>query len=550
MEWWKLVLVACHMLRALCNDDHGLQGQCGMENMQIIVPQHLKGSAKVKVLNKHGKMELLRNDPSCGIWVTQKHDGSVIIGTSYDGCFVTQTDAEFVLTLGLATKKDGKKVTIKKEMTCAVDTYHDSPLPDQCDAVVRQNRLNCRSTPDSCANVGCCYDPSDPITSCYFGNKVTARCTPDGLFSIAIPRTLTKPDLDLTSVKLLESSSTECNPIDRNDFFLLYLFPVSSCGTTFKVIGDQAVYENQLLATKTLLTWNRISITRDSTFRLLVRCSFAISGLLPLKVDVVTLPPPPPVSSVGPLAFELRISIDSEYSDYYKDSDYPVVKVLRDPVYVEVRILQRRDPNLVLVLHQCWATPSPNPVDAIQWPILVNGCPFTSDNYMSERIPVSPESSEDLPSHYFRFNVMTFTFVDQRTQESLAGQVYLHCSVSACVPSPGDNCATCSRRKRSAPMLGNETETVLVSSPVPIYFENSPPEAQNDQEDIYAIRVSHSETLINGAAAVMGILAVVLLTLMTWTLHRQRKSKSVMISRSPSVKERNVHIRTISAAMS
>lgn len=44
---------------------------------------------------------------------------------------------------------------------------------------------------------------------------------------------------------------------------------------------------------------------------------------------------------------------DGSYTSYYMDSDYPVVKTLRDPVYAEVKILQGRDPDLILVLHHC-----------------------------------------------------------------------------------------------------------------------------------------------------------------------------------------------------
>lgn len=64
---------------------------------------------------------------------------------------------------------------------------------------------------------------------------------------------------------------------------------------------------------------------------------------------------------------------DGSYTSYYMDSDYPVVKTLRDPVYAEVKILQGRDPDLILVLHHCWATPSTNPQQQQQWPILVDG---------------------------------------------------------------------------------------------------------------------------------------------------------------------------------
>lgn len=60
------------------------------------------------------------------------------------------------------------------------------------------------------------------------------------------------------------------------------------------------------------------------------------------------------------------------YTSYYSLADYPVTKVLREPVYVEVRILERTDPNIVLVLGRCWATPSSDPNSGPQWDLLVN----------------------------------------------------------------------------------------------------------------------------------------------------------------------------------
>lgn len=61
------------------------------------------------------------------------------------------------------------------------------------------------------------------------------------------------------------------------------------------------------------------------------------------------------------------------YSSYYDAADYPVTKVLRDPVYVEVRILERTDPNIVLTLEHCWATSTSSPLSLPQWSLLVDG---------------------------------------------------------------------------------------------------------------------------------------------------------------------------------
>ncbi|CAM4565525.1 unnamed protein product [Lepidochelys olivacea] len=110
---------------------------------------------------------------------------------------------------------------------------------------------------------------------------------------------------------------------------------------------------------------------------------------------------------------------------------------------MEVRILHRTDPSLVLVLHQCWATPSANPLQQPQWPILVDGCSFLGDNYRTQLVPVGPASSElPFPTHHQRFVLSTFAFVDSASQVALEGEVYIYCSASACYPSRLEPCRT------------------------------------------------------------------------------------------------------------
>lgn len=67
------------------------------------------------------------------------------------------------------------------------------------------------------------------------------------------------------------------------------------------------------------------------------------------------------------------VTVDAAYSSFYTEADYPVTKVLRDPVYVEVQLLERTDPLAVLTLGHCWTTTSPNPHSLPQWEILIDG---------------------------------------------------------------------------------------------------------------------------------------------------------------------------------
>lgn len=142
-------------------------------------------------------------------------------------------------------------------------------------------------------------------------------------------------------------------------------------------------------------------------FRLNVRCVFNTSDFLPLRASIFPPPSPAPVTQSGPLRLQLLIAkgttspffswpllprytaplhpptaprgsraplpADETFRSYYREEDYPIVRSLRAPVPVEVRLLQRTDPSLVLVLHRCWATPSVNPFQQPQWPILSEG---------------------------------------------------------------------------------------------------------------------------------------------------------------------------------
>lgn len=132
-------------------------------------------------------------------------------------------------------------------------------------------------------------------------------------------------------------------------------------------------------------------------------------------MEVNAIPPPLPVAAAGPLRVELKLgngrcpakgcvegeqqrsrpslngvtvftiasfmlklydnllAEDAAYSSFYSSEDYPITKVLREPIYIQVNIMDRSDPNIILNLEHCWATSNPSPHSMPQWDLLVDG---------------------------------------------------------------------------------------------------------------------------------------------------------------------------------
>ncbi|XP_032168635.1 zona pellucida sperm-binding protein 4 isoform X3 [Mustela erminea] len=388
---------------------------------------------------------------------------------------VTPQDPHYIMLLGVegADVTERSTVTKTKLLKCPVDPPAlDAPNADLCDSVPVWDRLPCAPSPISqrdCEKVGCCYNLE--ANSCYYGNTVTSHCTQDGHFSIVVSRKVTSPPLLLNSVRLAFRNDHECTPVMTTHTFVTFWFPLNSCGTTRRIIGDWVVYENELVATRDVRAWSHGSITRDSIFRLQVSCSYLISSnASQVNVQIFTLPPPLPETQAGPLTLELKIAKDKHYESYYTASDYPVVKLLRDPIYVEVSIRHRTDPHLGLFLQHCWATPSTNPQHQRQWPMLVKGCPYAGDNYQTQLIPVQKALDPPFPSHYQRFSIFTFSFVDSVTKKALGGSVYLHCSASICQPAGTPSCMiTCpaARRRRNSNIhFHNHTASISSKGPM------------------------------------------------------------------------------------
>ncbi|XP_036240998.1 zona pellucida sperm-binding protein 1 [Molothrus ater] len=358
---------------------------------------------------------------------------------------------------------------------------------EQCQVPVGRMPCVAPQGRDACLQAGCCYDDMDRTTPCYYGNTATVQCLLEGHFVLVVPRGMVALPYNLDSVRLA-SGQAGCEPRHVSEAFVMFRFPVTHCGTTVQVIEDMLIYENQLISTIDVQGSPRGSVTRDSVYILRARCIYNSSDLLPLGVEVAVPPTAAPLAMPGPLGLQLRIATDESYSSYHAVGDFPLVRVLRDPIYVEVRLLQKTDPNLVLVLHHCWASPGSHATSQPQWPILVEGCPFQGDNYRTRLIPMGPASPElPFPSHYQRFVISTFAFVEPPRMAVLEGEVYISCSASVCHLAQPEPCRpSCqlgvpSRARRS---LGNRStgdSTGTVTSQGCLVFPEVPKRGRTQQ---------------------------------------------------------------------
>uniref|UniRef100_A0A3P9ANK5 Zona pellucida sperm-binding protein 4 n=1 Tax=Esox lucius TaxID=8010 RepID=A0A3P9ANK5_ESOLU len=330
-------------------------------------------------------------------------------------------------------------------------------------------------TAEHCQAISCCYDGH----KCYYGKAVTVQCTKDGQFVVVVARDATVPSLDLESIHLLEGGNAHCSPIGTTSAFAIYQFKVTECGTVVTEEHDTIMYENRMSSSYEVGIGPYGAITRDSHYDLLFQCRYTGTSVETLAIQVSPPLNPLIVAVEAPLNVELRLANghclmkgcneeEEAYTSYYTTSDYPVTKVLKDPVYAEVRILGMTDPNIVLMLEQCWATTTQNSNSLPRWDLLVNGCAYHDDRYLT--IPIHLDGSSTFPPgaisfHYKRFVFKMFTFVDPTSMVPMKENVFIHCSTTICHRNAGNCEQTCNRQKREVSTEGQkETKGEVVSS--------------------------------------------------------------------------------------
>ncbi|NWW19652.1 ZP2 protein, partial [Falcunculus frontatus] len=304
-----------------------------------------------------------------------------------------------------------------------------------------------------------------PECPCEQHTPIAAVCTQDGYMDFEILAESTTPLLDLDTLRLRDPVCRPAYKSPLNDRVRFHV-PLNGCGTRHWFDGEQIHYENEVRALWTDLPLGRIS--RDSELRLTVTCSFSHGGDASLTVQVDNLSPPPSSVNQGSLSLVLLSYPEDSYRQPYREDQYPIVRYLRQPIFLEVQVLNRNDPNLHLVLDDCWATASQDPRSLPQWNVVVDGCEYDLDSYRTVFHPVGRGVS--YANYRQRLEVKTFAFING--DKALPGLVYFHCSVLICHRFYPDSplciprCPRPSRSKRESGMAAEDSAVVSLRGPV------------------------------------------------------------------------------------
>ncbi|KAM6279768.1 uncharacterized protein LJ264_002168 [Porphyrio hochstetteri] len=273
----------------------------------------------------------------------------------------------------------------------------------------------------------------DFSVSCRFSPSELIKCLPNGTVVITAVKLVRLADLNTSLIVLRDR---QCKPSLVTEKTATFKFNVNTCGTSRKFNSTTMTYENDVLYFR--------PGNNTPAYQLKFVCSYAIKQTVDVHYESKKNLPPIIKPGFGSLRVSLKLFKEKSYSDPYQESEYPVVKYLRESLYFEVELLQPEDPRLELVLDDCWATNSQSLDSIPQWPILINGCENSEDSYRTIFHEVNYSLRVKLPQHLKRFEVKMFTFV--RGNTVLQEQLYFHCSVVICSTMQQPSDTLCPRR--------------------------------------------------------------------------------------------------------
>ncbi|XP_039981513.1 uncharacterized protein LOC120789089 [Xiphias gladius] len=276
------------------------------------------------------------------------------------------------------------------------------------------------------------WDPSnswvlgDLYLACSFP-LMTTKCYQNGTMTALAVKVESVPNLVPSLLTLKDQS---CKPVFSDDRFAYFSFSVDSCGTTRMFFEHYMLYENEI----SLYNYNikgAAYTSPEPDYRQAVSCYYVINETQTVAFNYKPRSHDPAAEiGSGQLMVQMRLAQDSSYKIFYQAEDYPVEKYLRQPLYFEVALMQSTDPQLELILENCWATLHEDRTSLPSWDIIVDSCENHDDSYVTTFHPIVSDDRVAVPSHIKRFSMKMFTFT--KDEEVLKDEIYVHCDAVIC----------------------------------------------------------------------------------------------------------------------
>jgi len=226
---------------------------------------------------------------------------------------------------------------------------------------------------------------------------------------------------------------------------------LGTCGNAVNNNGTHMSYVNAVQAQQG--TSNDV-ITRKRTLMIDFGCDFALDHILTLEEGFS-----PTITNIevdmgteeGEFEVTMAVYTDDQFTDVMTG---PLELNVPDPIHVQIS-----NDDLTVQLEKCWATPTNDPADALQYPFIDGFCGDDDEINTYESLVVH-KNGQDGES---RFSLESFMFNDNADAE-----IYIHCDISLC-DSDTEQCEPlCDgsgnfqkrRRRRSAGQNGHGVASV------------------------------------------------------------------------------------------